>query len=82
VCEGWATSVAVHLATGMQVLFALNDKGIPKAVKLIDHPNIIIAADHDGAGINAAEATDKPWAVPENKGDDWWDVYNRDGKKA
>ena len=48
VCEGWATSVAVHLATGMQVLFALNDKGIPKAVRLIDHTNIIIAADNDG----------------------------------
>ena len=42
VCEGWATSVAVHLATGKQVLFALNDKGIPKAVRLIDHPKIII----------------------------------------
>jgi len=82
VCEGWATSVAVHLATGMQVLFALNDKGIPKAVKLIDHPNIIVAADHDGPGITAAEATGKPWAVPENKGDDWWDVLNRDGKEG
>ena len=34
------------------------------------------------AGITAAEATGKPWAVPENKGDDWWDVYNRDGKEG
>ena len=82
VCEGWATSVAVHLATGMQALFALNDKGIPKAVKLLDHPNIIIAADNDGPGINAAEATGKPWVAPEKKGDDWWDVYNRDGKEG
>jgi len=67
VCEGWATSVAVHLATGMQALFALNDKGIPKAVKLLDHPNIIIAADNDGPGINAAEATGKPWVAPEKR---------------
>ena len=82
VCEGWATSVAVHLATGMQVLFALNDKGIPKAVKLLNHPKVIIAADNDGPGITAAEGTGKPWAAPENKGDDWWDVYNLDGKEG
>ena len=70
------------MATDMQVLFALNNMGIPKAVKLIDHPNIIIAADDDGPGITAAEATGKPWAAPENKGEDWCDVYNRDGKKG
>ena len=50
-----------------------------KTVKELDHPNIIIAADHDEAGIEAAKATGLPYALPEKEGWDWWDVYNTSG---
>jgi len=80
VTEGWATGVAVHVATGQQVLFALNDSGVEKSVNFVDHPNIIIAADNDEAGIKAAKATGKPWTAPVNAGDDWWDVFHHEGK--
>lgn len=80
IVEGWATGVAVHLATEQQVLFALDADTLVKTAGLLDHPNIIVAADNDKAGIAAAEATSRPWAAPENAGDDWWDVFNREGK--
>ena len=71
VCEGWAdAAVAVNLSTGQQAFFALDAKTLPKTVPQLDHPNIIIAADNDGPGITAAGATGKPWAAPENKGED------------
>ena len=77
VCEGWATAVAVHKATGHQALFALDAKTLVKTVKLIDHPDVVIAADNDAEGISAAKATGLPWAAPEATGADWWDVWNR-----
>lgn len=79
VCEGWATAVAIHKATGEQALFALDAKTMVKTVKDLDHPNIIIAADHDEVGIEAAKATGLPYALPENDGWDWWDAYNTSG---
>ena len=60
VCEGWATAVAVHKATGQQALFALDAKALVKNVKLIDHPNIVIAAYNDAEGISTAKATGLP----------------------
>ena len=82
VCEGWATAVAVHLATDQQALFALDAKTLPKTVRLLKHPEIVIAADNDAEGIEAARATGLPWAAPERDGADWWDVFDRDGKEA
>jgi len=82
VCEGWATAVAVHISTGQQALFALDAKTLPKLVKKLKHPNIVIAADHDTEGCFAAEATGKPWVIPSIEGSDWWDVYNIEGKSA
>ncbi len=82
VCEGWATAVTVHISTGEQALFALDAKTLPKTVKLLKHPNIVIAADNDAEGIEAARATGLPWAAPKRNGDDWWDIFDRDGKEA
>ena len=82
ICEGWATAVAVHLATEQQALFALDAKTLPKTVKLLRHPDIVIAADNDDEGIAAAKATGLPFAMPEREGEDWWDVFDRDGKVA
>ena len=80
VVEGWATGVAVYLATEQQVLFALDADTLVKTAKQLDHPNIVVAADNDEAGIKAAKATGKPWAAPEAAEEDWWDVFNRLGK--
>ena len=80
VCEGYATAVTVHLSTGQQALFALDAKTLPKTVSQLEHPQIVIAADHDDEGIASAKATGKPYALPPNNGDDWWDVYNQQGK--
>ena len=82
VCEGYATAVAVHLSTGQQTLFALDAKTLPKTVSQLEHPQIVIAADHDDEGIASAKATGKPYALPPNKGDDWWDAYDKGGSKA
>ena len=82
VCEGYAIAVAVHLSTGQQALFALDAKTLPKTVSQLEHPQIVIAADHDDEGIASAKATGKPYALPPNKGADWWDVFDRDGKEA
>ena len=82
ICEGWANAVAVHLSTDQQALFALDAKKLPKTVKLLKHPEIVIAADNDVEGIEAARATGLPWAAPKRDWDDWWDVFDRDGKKA
>ena len=79
VCEGWATAVAVHLSTKQQTLFALDAKTLPKLVKLLKHPNIVIAADNDAEGLAAAEASGKPWSTPNADGLDWWDMWHRNG---
>ena len=47
VCEGWATAVAVHMATGEQALFALDAKTLVKTVRRLQHSRIIIAGDND-----------------------------------
>ena len=81
-CEGWATAVAVHKSTNEQTLFALDSNNLPNLVNVIRDRNIIIAADNDPEGIKAAEASGKPWVKPAQDGDDWWDVWNRDGADA
>ena len=82
VCEGWATACAVHLSTGQQALFALDAKSLHKTCKLLQKNNIIIAGDNDEEGLNAAVLTGLPYAIPERQGDDWWDVWNREGNEA
>ena len=79
VCEGWATAVAVHMATGEQALFALDAKTLVKTVSRLQHPNIIIAGDNDPEGIDAVEKSQLPCALPEKEGWDWWDVFNAFG---
>ena len=82
VCEGWATAAAVHKSTSEQTLFALDSKNLTHLVNAIKDRNIIIAADNDAEGVKAAEASGKPWVKPAQDGDDWWDVWNRDGADA
>ena len=77
--SGWATAVAVHLSTKQQTLFALDAKTLPKLVKVLEHPNIVIAAANDAEGLTVAEASGKPWCTPDADGLDWWDMWHRNG---
>ena len=82
VAEGWATAVAIHLATKQQALFALDAKTLVKTAKNLNHPNVKIAADNDPEGLAAARATNLTWSKPKAKNCDWWDVYHYEGKQA
>ena len=86
VTEGYATAQAVHLATGYQVLFALDATTIPKnvAILLKHDPNrkLIVAADADEAGNKAVEKSGVVYSLPSQKGEDWNDVFVRDGAAA
>ena len=53
-------------------------KLLPKLAKVLEHPNIVIAADNDAEGLSAAEAN-KPWSTPNADGLDWWDIWHRNG---
>ena len=86
VAEGWATSVAVHMATGVNTVFALDAGNLPKVCDALQQVfpklELVIAADNDEAGIKAVKASGRPYATPRYKGDDWNDVWVRDGKDA
>ena len=83
ITEGYATGQAVHLATGYQVLFALDATTVPKNVAILKKhdPNrkLIVAADADEAGNKAVEKAGVTYTLPSQKGDDWCDVFVRDG---
>ena len=64
------------------MFFALDATTLPKTVHQLAHPQIIIAAGNENEGIAAAKATGMPFAVPKREGEDWWDVFNREGKEG
>ncbi|MDV7201482.1 AAA family ATPase [Roseovarius sp. 10] len=86
VTEGWADAVVVHQATGSQALFALDAKSMPKAVaslkKRHPHSEIIVVADHDDEGLQAAKATGVPYCRPAEHGMDVWDLWKAGGNSA
>ena len=83
VTEGWADAVIVHRATGQQVLFALDAGNIPKTATILQSMGrkVIVAADADEVGVQAAKASGVPYAVP-SIGKDWWDVFDANGLEA
>ena len=83
VTEGWADAVIVHRATGQQVLFALDAGNIPKTAAILQSMGrkVIVAADADEVGVQAAKASGAPYAVP-SIGKDWWDVFDEYGLEA
>ena len=85
ICEGWATAVSVHMATGRQAIFALNSGNLPKVAEVLPkvYPDaeFIVAADHDDAGIKAAKETGLPYSLPP-VGLDWNDVHAKMGLDA
>ena len=86
ITEGYATAQAVHLATGYQVLFALDATTVPKNVALLKNhdPNreIIVAADADEQGKKAVDKAGVTYSMPSQNGEDWNDVYVKDGADA
>jgi hypothetical protein len=86
ITEGYATAQAVHLATGYQVLFALDATTVPKNVALLQKHDptrkLIVAADADAQGEKAVEKAGVTYSLPTQKGDDWNDVFVRDGAVA
>jgi hypothetical protein len=80
--EGWATGYALHRATGNLVYVCFSADGLRRNAARIEHPNVIVAADNDTAGIAAAEASGRPWVAPQADGQDWWDVWNQGGSEA
>lgn len=86
VTEGWADAVVVHQATGHQTLFALDAKSMPKAIASLRqrYPNsdIVVVADNDDEGLQAAQATGEPYCLPDQPGMDAWDVWKAGGDAA
>ncbi len=85
IAEGWATACAVHKFTSDQALFALDAGHIPHLCKWLKlhFPNreLIVAADNDDAGLNAAMLSSLPWSQPSQL-NDWDDVLRTDGAEA
>ncbi|MGB0298659.1 MAG: toprim domain-containing protein, partial [Paracoccaceae bacterium] len=83
IAEGWATAASVALATSKCCIFALDCHNLPlvceKIAEIRPRLQIIVAADNDDAGIEAATKTGLRWAAPNQDGADWNDVWVRSG---
>jgi phage/plasmid primase-like uncharacterized protein len=86
VCEGLADAQALHTTTGHQALFSLDASTIPKNVKLLreNDPSrdIIVCADNDAKGLEAAKKSGVQFSLPSQSGEDWHDVFSRLGVEA
>ena len=85
-CEGWATAVSVSVSTSRPAVFCLSSGNLPEVAEILRESKpdceFIVAADHDKSGIEAAEKAELPFVHPFAEGEDWSDVYMRDGKDA
>lgn len=89
VAEGYATAASVHEATGACAVCAFDAGNIAPVVaglrKMQPRAEIIVCADNDesGAGMDGARrARPDHIVLPERVGDDWNDVWVRDGAAA
>ena len=90
-CEGIETALAAHLLTELPAWSTISARGL-ETVAVPDHvTQVHIYGDHDDAGKRAAyragerlhRAGHRVWvAIPERPGDDWLDVYLRQGAAA
>lgn len=85
VAEGWATSCAVHKFTKDQVVWALDAGHLPKVCEWLRfrYPDrtIVVAADNDNCGRDAAIKSGLAYSCPTN-GKDWDDEFRASGLKA
>lgn len=83
VCEGFATGAAIHQATGLAVVVALNAgnlKPVCDSLPYTSATSITIAADNDKSlvGETAARESGYDYVIPVNIGEDFSDIYLRD----
>lgn len=83
VCEGWADAVILHRSTGQQAFFALDAPSLPATAKLLNDlgHKVIVAADNDAAGLEAAKKAGMPCVFP-NGFKDFWDLWDDSGPNA
>ena len=83
VAEGWATAASVALATGACCINAIDCHNMPlvceKIAEIRPSLQLIVAADNDDAGIEAATKTGLRWAAPKQDGADWNDIWVQSG---
>lgn len=89
ICEGYATGLTISFLTGCACYCAMSASNIPNVCRNAVTPyagQVIIAADNDGAGINAAmqahEETGFKVVMPDKPGYDFNDLYQEDPKRA
>ena len=65
IAEGIETALSLHTATGKTVWAALSSSNMKSLIlpPLSQMPEVIIAADHDDAGIYAANAAAEIWSA-------------------
>lgn len=80
--EGWATGESWNAATGERVIVCFSAGNLQHVAQTVQAD--AIAADHDkgGAGERAALAIGLPYHLPARIGDDWNDVFLREGPEA
>lgn len=85
VAEGVETSLAVHLATGLPTWATVSAGGMARVELPQEAREVLVAADHDPAGINGArtlarrllaESRRVILAIPPEPGADWLDIFN------
>ena len=85
VVGGIADAVSVYLATGEPVISIVGENNAASIVLLLAEQwphlkkQLVVALDHDLPGIFACHRTGCQWVVPEQYGDDWSDVRQREG---
>ena len=85
-CEGYATGASVVAATGRPVIHCLSSSNLPKVAtvlaKIRPNARLIVAADNDNAGLDAANKTGLPWTAPSQTGADWNDRHQAVGAET
>ena len=83
-----ADAVSVYLTTNEPVISIVGENNAPSIVALLTEQwphlknQLVVALDHDLPGIFACHRTGCQWIVPEQFGDDWSDVRQREGLAA
>jgi putative DNA primase/helicase len=85
-CEGYATAASVVAATGCPAIHCLSASNLPKVVpilaKMAPNAKLVIAADNDKPGLDAANQTGLPWTAPSQTGADWNDRHQAVGAET
>lgn len=77
VCEGFATGAAIHQATGLPVVVALNAGNLKAVCDSLVFRNLLIAADNDESGVGEKYAKESgyPYVMPKQVGKDFSDLF-------